>query len=157
MRFVCTTALTWKGFCLYKTRYKVTKICRIWVGYFLICMCCCSIKFTLKARSAISWIHIHKLLNASQWSYISWSKKKVLQWFEYSDNEKYINFEHSCAANCSFTCISFNCFRIGVTGTDNGICLQKTFPIWTKKLNQMIKERHCHANRAVISLITAAP
>lgn len=76
MRFVCTTALTWKGFCFYKTRYKMTKICRIWVGYFLICMCCCSIKFTLKARSAISWIHIHKLLNGSQWSYISWSKKR---------------------------------------------------------------------------------
>lgn len=68
----------------------------------------------------------------------------------------------SCAANCSFTCISFNCFRIGVTGTDNGICLQKTFPIWNFIWSTDLPKTKKHkndtdANRAVISLITAVP
>lgn len=123
-------------------------------------MCCCSIKFTLKARSAISWIHIHKLLNGSRWSYISWSKKKRYcndLNIQTMRNRSTLNIHvlqtvHSLASHLTVSelvsqeqIMEYACKKHFQFGKKK-----------KKKLNQMIKERHCHANRAVISLITAA-
>ncbi len=128
-------------------------------------MCCCSIKFTLKACSAISWIYVHKMLNGSQWSYISWSKIGTAMIWIFRQWE----IDQLWTFMCCKLFIHFNASNLAmselVSGTDNGKCLQKTFPIgkfiWSTRkhisnINQMIKERYCHANRAVIWLITTA-
>lgn len=111
------------------TRTKMTKICRIWVGCFLVCMCCRSIKFTLKARSAILWIYIHKMLNGSQWSSVSPSKRGTAMIWIFRQWE----IDQLWTFMCCKLFIHFNASHLAmsewVSGTDNGKCLQKTFPI----------------------------
>lgn len=113
---------------VYITRTKMTKISRIWVGCFLMHVLLFN-QIYLKARSAISWIYIHKMLNGSQWSYISWSKRGTAMIWIFRQWE----IDQLWTFMCCKLFLHFNASHLAMTelvsGTDNGKCLQKTFPI----------------------------